>query len=120
MSTPEERKLKQQEAELIAKHRELRLRELEIEIYEEQKAINPEALPDKAPAPLYQTRKHKPQVNSIQKLGRKIINYAKFAVFMVAGIAIVKAGFFIGMSITYLFMMGIIAAIGYQIFIRED
>ena len=49
MSTPEERKLKQKEAELIAKHRELRLRELEIEIYEEQKAIKSEAVRGKAP-----------------------------------------------------------------------
>ena len=39
---------------------------------------------------------------------------------MVAGIAIVKTGFFVGMSITYLIMMGIIAGIGYQIFIQDD
>ena len=117
MSTPEERKLKQKEAELLAKHRELRLRELEIEIYEEQKAIKPETIAAKAH--LYQKR-HEPKKNSIQKLGRKIINYIKFAVFMVAGIAIVKTGFFVGMSITYLIMMGIIASIGYQIFIKDD
>ena len=118
MSTPEEQNLKQKEAELLARHRELRLRELEIEIYEEQKAKKSEALHSKAP--LYQTRKHNPQVNSIQRFGRKIINYVKFAVFMIAGIAIVKTGFFVGMSITYLIMTGIIAGIGYQIFIKED
>ncbi|MEL6927814.1 MAG: UbiA family prenyltransferase [Cyanobacteria bacterium J06600_6] len=120
MSTPEDRdrEFNLREAELPAKERELRLRELETEIYQSQKTSEPEiASPE---APLYETRRHDPPPSSIQKFGRKIVKYAKFAGFVVAGIAIIKVGFFVGMWITYLLMAGIIAGIGYQIFLKED
>ncbi|MBE9046034.1 hypothetical protein IQ255_16755 [Pleurocapsales cyanobacterium LEGE 10410] len=112
MTTPEdkERELQLRQAQLEAKERELRLRELENDIYREHNSPEP---------PLYNTRKHHPQENSMQKFGRKIVKFAKFAGFVVAGVAIIKVGFFVGMWITYLVMTGIVAAIGYQIFLKD-
>ena len=117
MSTPEdrERDFNLRKAELEAKERELRLREMEAEIYQDQKspAINIDP-------PLHRTTKHNPAASSIQQFTRKIVKFAKFAGFVVGGIAIIRIGFFIGMWITYLIMAGIIAAIGYQIFLKDD
>ena len=120
MNTPEdkEREFNLREAELQAKERELRLRELETEIYREQQVSEPDITNPEPP--LYKTTKHNPPENSIQKFGRKIVKFAKFSGFVVAGIAIIKVGFFVGMWITYLTMAGIIAGIGYQIFLKED
>ena len=100
------------------KQRELRLRELEAEINREHKSRQPKA--NLAEPPLYNTRKHNPPQNSLQKFGRKIVKVAKFTGFVICGIAIIRAGFFIGMWITYLTMAGIVAAIGYQLFLKED
>lgn len=117
MTTPEdkEKELKLRQAELEAKERELRLRELETEIYQEHKvqAVNLDP-------PLYRTQKHNPEANGIQKFGKKLVKFAKFGVFMIAGIAIIKIGFFVGMWITYLIMAGIVAVLGYQIFLKDD
>jgi len=120
MNTPKDRdrEFSLREAELQAKERELRLRELETEIYQEQKVNEPEITNPEPP--LYKTTKHNPPENSIQKFGRKMVKFAKFAGFVVGGIAIIRVGFFIGMWITYLIMAGIIAGIGYQIFLKDD
>ena len=117
MNTPEdkEREFKQREAQLKARERELRLRELETEIYQEHQFSEPQA--GASEVPFYKTKKHQPAENSLQKFGKKIVKFAKFAGFVVAGI---KVGFFIGMWITYLIMAGIIAGIGYQIFLKEE
>ena len=88
------------EAELQAKEREIRLRELETEIYREQRSSKPEV--SSVEPPLYATRKHNPPQSSIQQFGRKIVRIAKFTGFVVAGIAIIKVGFMVGMWITYL------------------
>ncbi|MEL6787216.1 MAG: UbiA family prenyltransferase [Cyanobacteria bacterium J06607_15] len=120
MSIPEDkdREFELREAELQAKERELRLRELETEIYQEHKASEPRTT--SVEPPLYKTKKHNPAENSFQRFGRKIVKFAKFGAFVVGGIAIIKVGFFVGMWITYLIMAGIIAGIGYQIFLKED
>lgn len=119
MTTPEdrEREFKLRESRLQEKERELKLRELEIEIYQQQAS---KAEVDVSEPPLHQTKKHHASGNSFQRFGRKIVKFAKFAGFVVAGIAIIKAGFFVGMWLTYLVMTGIIAAIGYQMFLKED
>ncbi len=110
-----ERDFNLRQAELKAKERELRLREMEAEIYQDQKSQQVDIDP-----PVSRTTKHEPPDSSIQKFGRKMVKFAKFTGFVVAGIAIIKIGFFIGMWVTYLMMAGIIAAIGYQIFLKED
>ena len=97
---------------------ESRLRELEIEIERGQAARKGELSLDSTP--VYQTRKHNPPPNSIQKFGSKIIKYVKFTAFVVAGIAIIKVGLFIGMWLTYFVFASIIAAIGYQIFLKDE
>ena len=96
---------------------ESRLRELEIEIDRGQ-AARKRGL-DLDSTPVYKTRKHNPPPNSIQRFGSKIIKYAKFTAFVIAGVAIIKAGFLIGMWLTYFVFASIIAAIGYQIFLKE-
>ena len=116
MTNPEdkEKEFDLREAELQAKERELKIREMEAEIYQEQsQSVNIDP-------PLYQTQKHNPADSSIKKFGKKIVKFAKFGGFVIGGIAIIKIGFFIGMWVTYLAMTGIIAAIGYQIFLKED
>ncbi len=112
-----ERKYQLREAELQAKERELRLRELAIEIYQEQRTNEPEV--DLEPA-LYQTRKHNPSANTLQKFARKVVKFAKFLAFVVAGIAVIKVGFVVGMWIAYLILASIVAAIGYQIFLKDE
>ena len=116
MTTPEdkERELDRREAKLQAKERELRLRELETEIYREEAEVA-----DTAEPPLYQTKKHQPKPNSIQRFGRKLVKFAKFAGFVVVGIAVIKAGFWIGMWVTYFVLASILAVIGYQIFLKD-
>ena len=114
-SEDKQREFELREAELQAKERELKLREMEAEIYQEQKSQEVDIDP-----PLYRTQKHDPEANSMQKIGRKIVKFAKFAGFMVAGVAIIKAGFWVGMWVTYLLMAGIIATVGYYIFLKDD
>lgn len=120
MTNPHDRdqETKLREAELKARERELRLRELELEIHQSQQASRNEI--HSPEPPLYQTKKHQSQENSIQKIANKLVKFAKFAGFMVAGIAIIKAGFFVGMWLTYLILAGIMAAVGYQIFLKDD
>ena len=115
MTTPEdkEKEFNLREAELQARERELKIREMEAEIYQQSQSVDIDP-------PLYQTQKHNPADNSLQKLGKKMVRFAKFGGFVIGGIAIIKIGFFVGMWITYLAMTGIIAAIGYQIFLKED
>lgn len=119
MNTPEDQKrqFERREAELRAKERELRLRELETEIYQEQKSNKWQGATQ---VPLYSTRKHQPTENSLQKFGRKIVRFVKFTVFVVLGVAMVRVGFLLGMWIAYLVIAGVIAGIGYQIFLRDD
>ena len=96
---------------------ESRLRELEIEI-ERGRVANRQLNYDQTP--VYKTRKHNPPQNSIQKFGSKIAKYAKFTAFVVVGVAIIRAGFLIGMWLTYFVFASIIAAIGYQIFLKDE
>lgn len=119
MTTPEDktREFELREAELKAKERELRLRELETEIYREQNTFESDL--NSAEPPLYQTTKHNEE-GGIRKFGHKIVKFTKFIGFVVAGIAIMKVGFLVGMWITYLIMTGIIATIGYSIFLKDD
>lgn len=120
MTTPNEREreLQRREAELKAKERQLRLRELETEIYQEQKTSQSEI--NHPEPPISRTSKHNPPESKFKKTGRKIIKFAKFTGFMVAGIAIIKMGFFVGMWLTYFALAGIMAAIGYQIFLKDN
>lgn len=119
MTTFEDREREQRLRELENEiDREQRLIELENEIYHEQKLSKSKT--NYSEPPLYNTRKHNPPENSIQRFGRKIVNLAKFAGFVVAGVAIIKVGLFVGMWLTYLIMTGMIASIGYFIFLKED
>ena len=102
---------------MASREEQSRLRELEIEIERGQAAEKHQL--DFDLIPVYQTRKHNPPQNSIQRFGSKIVKYAKFTAFVVVGVAIIKAGFLIGMWLTYFVFASIIAAIGYQIFLKE-
>ena len=95
---------------------ESRLRELEIEIERGQRE---KSQPTRDLIPTYQTRKHNPPQNTIQRFGNKIVKYAKFTAFVLVGIAVIRAGFLIGMWLTYFVFASVIAAIGYQIFLKE-
>ena len=95
---------------------ESRLRELEIEIERGEKQ---KRQLDRDPTPVYRTKKHNPPQNVIQKFGSKIVKYAKFTAFVLVGIGVIRAGFLIGMWLTYFVFASVIAAIGYQIFLKE-
>lgn len=94
-----------------------RLRELEIEI-ERGQAEKSQLNRDRVP--VYRTKKHNPPQNKIQRFGSKIVKYAKFTAFVLVGIAVIRAGFLIGMWLTYFVFASVIAAIGYQIFLRDE
>lgn len=94
---------------------ESRLRELEIEIGRKAE----QSQPNYDRIPVYRTKRHNPPQNAIQKFGSKIIKYAKFTAFMVLGVGIIRAGFLIGMWLTYFALASIIAFIGYQIFLKD-
>ena len=96
---------------------ESRLRELEIEIGRGQAG---ESQLNYDRVPVYRTKKHNPPQNAIQKFGSKLIKYAKFTAFVVVGVAIIRAGFLIGMWLTYFAFASIIAVIGYQIFLKDE
>lgn len=119
MTTPEdkEREFQLREAKLKAKEEAIRLRELEIEVHQQYSYQEIEV--DSNP-PLYQTARQKKSEGSIQKFGRKIVKVAKFLGFAVLSIAVIRFGLFIGMWMAYLFMLGIISFIGYQIFLKDD
>ena len=93
-----------------------RLRELEIEI--EQGQASKRQL-NRDTTPVYRTKKHNPSQNAIQRFGSKIVKYAKFTAFVLVGIGVIRAGFLIGMWLTYFVFASVIAAIGYQIFLKE-
>ena len=107
----------QHEANLKAKEQELRLRELELEIHRDRK---PKVEVYSAEPPLSATRKHQPGKNPIQRLGNKLVKFAKFGGFMIIGIALIKAGIFIGMWLTYSVIALVMAGIGYQIFLKDE
>lgn len=100
-----------------AEEQESRLRELEIEIERGQSSKHQL---NRDTTPVYRTKKHNPPQNAIQKFGSKIVKYAKFTAFVLVGIAVIRAGFLIGMWLTYFVFASIIAAIGYQIFLRDE
>ena len=119
MTTPEdrERELRQKELEIQAREQEIKLKELETQIYQEQRQTREIDYPE---PPLHKTKKHKPPENSLKKFSKKLVKFGKFAGFVVLGIAFIRIGFFVGMWITYIGMAGIIAFIGYQIFLSDD
>lgn len=96
--------------------RELRLRELETEIYQQHK----KAEIDFSQPPLHRTKKHQGSESSLKRFRNKIVKFGKFTAFVVLGIAFIRVGFLVGMWITYLALASILAVIGYQIFLKED
>ncbi len=119
MTTPEDREheLKRKKLEIQAREQEIRLRELETQIYREHQPTREINSPE---PPLYETKKHQTSGNSLQKFGKKLVKFGKFTAFTVIGIAFIRVGFLVGMWITYLAIAGIIAFIGYQIFLNDD
>ncbi len=119
MTTPEDREqeLRRKELEIQAREQEIRLRELEMQLYQEQQQAR--AMESSLP-PLYETKKHNPPGSSLKRFGKKLVKFVKFAGFIVLGIAFIRAGFWVGMWIAYLSLAGIIAFIGYQIFLNDD
>ncbi len=119
MTNPEDREqeLRSKELEIQAREQEIRLRELEIQIYQQQRKAREI---DSSTLPVYETKKHNPPEISLKRFGKKIVKFVKFAAFLVLGIAFIRAGFWVGMWIAYLTIAGIIAFIGYQIFLNDD
>ncbi|ELS01918.1 hypothetical protein Xen7305DRAFT_00016250 [Xenococcus sp. PCC 7305] len=96
MITPEDRENK-------LKEQELRRREL-----------------NSSSLPLSELTKHKPPESSFQRFSKKLVKFVKFAGFLVIGIALIRAGFWLGAWIAHLVIVGIIAFIGYKIFLNND
>ena len=111
-----ERQTKRKEEELQAKEREIRLRELEIEVNRQY------SKPDitRTEAPIYNTKKHNKSGNKLNKIGKKIFRFAQFICFVVVGFSLVRFGWLIGMWLTHIAIITIIAFIGYQIFLNDN
>ncbi|MCP2728381.1 hypothetical protein [Limnofasciculus baicalensis] len=101
MNSPndKEQELKRLEQEIKKREQALRLRELEAEIN---------------PPPLYQTVKHEQPEGKLQQWGRKLVLFGKFAAFVVVGYVVVR----VSTVIAGLVIVGIIAFIGYKIFLE--
>ncbi|GAB4541327.1 MAG: hypothetical protein Tsb0014_33130 [Pleurocapsa sp.] len=119
MTSPKDREqeLRRKELEIQAREQEIRLKELETQIYQEQRQARDI---NSSEPPLYETKKHKPPESSLQKFTKKLVKFGKFTAFVVVGIALIRVGLFIGIWMTYLLMAGIIAFIGYQIFLGDE
>ena len=111
-----EQELKQKEEELQAKEREIRLKELEIEVYQQYRNTKISS----SELPLHHTQKHKPSGNQLKTIGKKIVGFAQFICFVVVGFSLVRFGLLIGLWLTHIAIIAIIAFIGYQIFLNDS
>ena len=102
MTNPDEKskEIRQREQELEERERAIRLRELESEIYQQD-------------PPLYYPKPDKNKPSKLKRWYRKAINIAKFAGFVMLGIAAVQLGAWIaGVAI-----VGGLGWFGYKLFL---
>ncbi|MEA5533071.1 hypothetical protein [Crocosphaera sp. XPORK-15E] len=99
--------LDQREKMLIEKEQELRLRELEMEIFRESQAQEP---------PLYQTKKNEPTDKKVKAWPKKIMLIAKFFVLMVTVFVAIRIASWLALGI----MIGAISLASYKLFIEGD
>ncbi|MEA5510980.1 hypothetical protein VB715_14495 [Crocosphaera sp. UHCC 0190] len=99
--------LDQREKILFEKEQELRLRELEMEIFRESQAQEP---------PLYQTQKNEPTAKKGKAWPRKIILIAKCFVLMVTVFVAIRIASWLALGI----MIGAISWASYKLFIEGD
>lgn len=111
-----EQELKRKEEELRAKEREIRLRELEIEVDRQHK--NTEV--DSSEAAFHPTQKHNPTDSNLQTLSKKIVKFAKFFGFVVVGFSLIRLGLLVGVWLSYIGIISLVAFIGYHIFLKKD
>lgn len=102
-----ERELQRRQKEIEEREHALRLRELEAELYEQHKEKEP---------PLYQTIKDDPSKRSLNRLGKKLLNVAKFLGFVVVTIALVRIAHVLALAV----MVAGIVWLGYTIFLAKE
>ncbi|MBR8827580.1 MAG: hypothetical protein DSM107014_06665 [Gomphosphaeria aponina SAG 52.96 = DSM 107014] len=110
---------------LDEREKELRRKEQEVELLKQELLLEKQALEaekrqmqiTQQESPLYPTKKYNAQ--QIQPLGRKLVQVGKFVVFVVVGIAMMRAGLFLGIWIARGAIAALIAFVGYKIFLEE-
>ena len=112
-----ENELRRLEKDLEKRETQLRLRELELEDQmqrlEGQKKQGEEAF-------FYETKKHEPSEGKLQVWGRKLIKIGKFSLFVIVGFAVVRVGLILSIWMVYFGLAGLMAWIGYEMFLKED
>ena len=102
--------------ELQAKEREIRLRELEIEVNQQYRKLEK----SQSEASLHRSEKHNYSGNKLKKISKKIVKFIQFICFVVVGFSLVRFGWLIGVWLTHIAIITIIAFIGYQIFLNDN
>lgn len=103
----QENELKFREEELKKREQLLRLKEIEAEIHEKQKAQEP---------PFYPTKKENPPEGFLKRWGRKLANIAKFFGFIIATVVTIKIAY----TLSLVIMVAGISWISYKIFLDKD
>ena len=112
-SNDKEQKSPKNPQEIAAKEAEIRLRELELEIYREQNQQQQEI-------PQYKTKKYQSTPSSLKRMAKKLVKVGKFLGFTVLTITLMKVGFTLGMWLAYGLVTVAVIFIGYQIFLNES
>ena len=115
-SNNREQQTKRKEEELQAKEREIRLRELEIEVNQQYRKLEN----SQSEVSLHRIEKHNKSGNKLKKISKKIVKFAQFICFVVVGFSLVRFGWLIGVWLTHIAIITIIAFIGYQIFLNDN
>ena len=90
-----------------------KLQQLEVEVEREFNKNKPGGL-------AYSRRKQPQQDSSLKLSSKKLIKIGTFCICVVGGIALVQAGFLLGLWLARLFIAGIIAAIAYSILMEDS
>ncbi|MGL5195658.1 MAG: hypothetical protein ACRC8Y_18910 [Chroococcales cyanobacterium] len=98
-----QKELAEREREIAERERSLRLRELQMDLYT-------------AKAPLYQTIKDEPVESKLQRWGRQIKQFGKYALMVVVVFAAVRVGTMLASAV----IVGAIAWVGYKLFFGSD
>ena len=99
--------LERRQQELEQREQLLRLKELENELYEQNKTEEP---------PLYPTRKENPPLSKLKRWRRKLVLTTKFIGFAIVTLITVKIAY----SLAIMIMLGGLGWLGYQMFIAKD
>ena len=107
-SQDEQQELIRREKELKEREQAIRLRELELEINQEEQAN------------FYQTSLHEPKPGFLQVWGRKLVKAGKFIGIVIVSSAVIMMALRLSIWLTHVAIIGIVAFFAYQLVRKDD